>query len=85
VVRGISKQVILIQGDGNDFYESAILLLKEDKLKDGVGDDELLRQAKAALNRDRLKRDNRYAWSGILCGIGGFLLSCGLWCLILLL
>ena len=72
MVRGISKQVILIQGDGNDFYES-------------VGDDELLRQAKAALNRDRLKRDNRYAWSGILCGIGGFLLSCGLWCLILLL
>lgn len=85
MVRGVSKQVILIQGDRQDLFESAILLLKEDKLKDGIGDEELLRQAKEALNRDGPKRKVTDSWRGILCGLGGFLLGCGLWCLILLL
>ena len=85
MVRGISKQVIVVEGNNRDFFENAIFILKEDCLKEGIGEKDLLRQAKNALvgTNAVIKRNTR--WSGAVWALGGFALSCGLWLLTLLL
>ncbi len=85
MVRGISKQVIVVEGNNRDFFENAIFILKEDSLKEGIGEKDLLRQAKTALTDINCTGKRRQRWNSALWAIGGFFLSCGLWLLTILL
>ena len=49
MVRGISKQVIVVEGNNRDLYDSAIFILKSGHANEGVDEKELLRQAITAL------------------------------------
>ena len=51
MVKGISKQVIVVRQPDAKLFEQAIFLLREDALGAGVSDEELLRQANRAANR----------------------------------
>ena len=58
MVRGISKQVVVINGNHRDFFEQAFFVLKDGHLKEGISEKDLLRQAKIALGSadDKAKR-----------------------------
>lgn len=49
MVKGISRQVIVVRSPDPNLFEQAIFILREDALgKSGVSDREILRQAKQA-------------------------------------
>lgn len=85
MVRGISKQVIVVEGKTCDFYENAIFILKDECLKEGVCEKDLLRQAKSALTDRPFLGKNAASFKNALWAIGGFSVSCLLWFLTVLL
>ncbi len=62
MVKGISRQVIVVHGPDPKLFEQAIFILKEGAVGEGVTDEMLLKQAKQAI---REGRDKPNAW---LCG-----------------
>ena len=46
MVKGISKQVILVQNPDPELFEQAIFILKEEATAPGVTDEQLLKEAK---------------------------------------
>lgn len=49
MVKGISRQVILVHGPDPKLFEQAIFILKDDAVSQGVSDDALLAQAQRVL------------------------------------
>ena len=49
MVKGVSKQVILVHGPGEEIFEQAIFVLKDGVVETGVTDEMLLKQAKQAI------------------------------------
>ena len=45
MVKGISRQVILVRNPDPKLFEQAIFLLKEDAVNQGVSDEQLLKEA----------------------------------------
>lgn len=52
MVKGISRQVILVQSPEPKLFEQAIFILKEDVLKDGITDELLLKEAQQVIRGD---------------------------------
>lgn len=46
MVKGISRQVILVQNPDPKLFEQAIFILKDEAVAQGVTDDQLLKEAK---------------------------------------
>ena len=46
MVKGISRQVILVQNPDPELFEQAIFILKDDAVVRGVTDEQLLKEAK---------------------------------------
>lgn len=54
MVKGISRQVIVVQSPDRKLFEQAIFILREDAPREGITDEMLLREAKqAARHRSR--------------------------------
>lgn len=53
MVKGISRQVIVVHSPEPKLFEQAIFILKEDALGEGVTDEALLREAKLAIREER--------------------------------
>ena len=49
MVKGTSRQVILVQGAGEKLFEQAIFILRDSALGEGITDEELLKEARSAL------------------------------------
>lgn len=45
MVKGISKQVIVVKGPANSMFDQAIFILKEDALASSVNSENILREA----------------------------------------
>ena len=54
MVKGISKQVILVHSPETDIFEQAIFILKDNA--DAVTDEMLLKEAKRIINSPKTKR-----------------------------
>ena len=66
MVKGISRQVIVVQSPDPRLFEQAIFILKDEAVQKGVSDEELLREARALLRppENRLARwDCRPLWA----------------------
>ena len=50
VVKGISRQVIVVHSPDQKLFDQAIFILKDDAVKDGVTDEMLLKSANKLLN-----------------------------------
>lgn len=49
MVKGVTRQVVMVRAPEGELFEQAIFLVRSDALgKDGVTDEEILRQAKRA-------------------------------------
>lgn len=76
MVKGISKQVIVVQSPDPKLFEQAIFILREDALgKDGVSDRAILRQARQAAGSFVLQEKKR-PWQGpVWAGLGALVTS----------
>ena len=75
MVKGISRQVILVHGPETEMFEQAIFILKENA--DTVSDEMLLREAKKIINSPKRKRHP----NGPLWACGGAVLTGIIWLL----
>ena len=69
MVKGISRQVIVVHGHGEGMFDQAIFILKDSAVEKGATDDALMKEAKAVL---RSGNENgglmRYAGPAWACG-----------------
>lgn len=51
MVKGVSRQVIVVQDPDKELFEQAIFILSDDAVAKGVTDEMLLKQAKQSIRR----------------------------------
>lgn len=76
MVKGISRQVIVVQGPEPKLFEQAIFILKDEALGEGITDEALMKEAQAAIrgyNRP-VKKGHFYLYGAVWAG-GGALLT----------
>ena len=73
MVKGISRQVILVHSPDTKLFEQAIFILKDNS--DGITDDMLLREAKRIINAPV----KRKSWSGPVWAIAGAVTTGFIW------
>ena len=79
MVKGISKQVIVVQSPDPKLFEQAIFILKEGAVGGGITDEILLKEAKALLHSDATRSRNN--WGPALWALGGAMLTGFVWLL----
>ena len=75
MVKGISRQVILVQSPEPKLFEQAIFILKEDAVQEGITDDLLLKEAQAILRSGEGKNRRHIYLYGAVWAAGGALLT----------
>ena len=77
MVKGISKQVIVVQSPDPKLFEQAIFILKEDAR--GITDEELLRQANKAIHGSLGKKKRKVYAYGPVWACGGAVVTGLVW------
>ncbi len=74
MVKGISRQVIVVQSPDRKLFEQAIFILKDDVVNQkGITDDALLKEAKRLIAVSTPRKGHRYFLAGaIWAGAGAF-------------
>ena len=75
MVKGISRQVILVHAQETDMFEQAIFILKDNA--DAVTDEMLLKDAKRLINNPK----KHHRANGLLWACGGAVLTGVIWLL----
>ena len=83
MVKGISKQVILVQNPDRALFDQAIFILKDEAVGEGITEELLLKEAQRAINMPAKKPKLRYY--GPVWACGGALLTGIAWLLTILL
>ena len=78
MVKGISKQVILVHGPDTELFEQAIFILKDNA--GGITDEVLLKEAKKIINNPKKRKH----FSGPVWACGGALLTGVIWLITIL-
>ncbi len=80
MVKGVSRQVIVVHSPDPKLFEQAIFILKDDAIgKEGVTEDALLKEAKRLINgRDFHKKKKAY-FAGPVWAFSGALLTGFIW------
>lgn len=82
MVKGISKQIIVVNAPEPKLFEQAIFILREDVTGEGITDEILLKEAKKAIRESHFSTK---ANSGLLWACLGAVLMGALWLLTYLL
>jgi len=83
MVKGISKQVIVVQSPDKELFDQAIFILKDEAVSQGVTEELLLKEAQKAVNSSSKKRQLRYY--GPVWACGGALMTGLAWLLTVIL
>lgn len=82
MVKGISRQVIVVQSPEPKMFEQAIFILKDDAVGEGITDDALLKEAQQAIRSyDKQSRKRHFYLYGAVWATGGALLTGLAWLL----
>ena len=85
MVKGISKQVIMVHSPDPKLFEQAIFILKDDAVGEGITDDALLKEARQAIQTyDKPSRKRHLYLYGAVWATGGALLTGIAWVLTIL-
>ena len=85
MVKGISRQVIVVQSPEPKMFEQAIFILKDDVVGEGITDDALLKEARQAIQTyDKPSRKRHLYLYGAVWATGGALLTGIAWVLSIL-
>ena len=80
MVKGISRQVIVVQSPEPRLFEQAIFILKEEAVKEGVTEELLLKDAQQILHSGEGKGKRRHLYLyGAVWATGGALLTGLVW------
>lgn len=79
MVKGVSRQVIVVQSPDRELFEQAIFILKDGQGK--VTDDVLLQEADRLLSSRKTERSNRSLLQSAMCVLTGALAMSILWAL----
>ena len=83
MVKGISKQVIVVQSPDKKLFDQAIFILRDEAVGQGITEDMLLREARKTICATGKKRRLRYY--GPVWACGGAVLTGLAWLLTVLL
>ena len=82
MVKGISRQVIVVHGADPKLFEQAIFILKDDAVaRGGIRDEDLLREARELINESAVPAKQPW-FHGPVWGLCGAALSCMLWAIL---
>ena len=85
MVKGISRQVIVVQSPEPKMFEQAIFILRDEVIGDGITDDALLKEAQAAIRGyDKQSGKRHFYLYGAVWASGGALLTGLAWLLSML-
>lgn len=85
MVKGISRQVIVVQSPEPELFEQAIFILKDDAVGEGITDEQLLKEAKLAIRTGgKMEKGRRFYLYGAAWASGGALLTGIAWLLTVL-
>lgn len=80
MVKGISRQVIVVHSPDPKLFEQAIFILRDDAVgQDGVTDEALLKEAKKLIGMHHMKRNPGFLLSGPVWACCGALVTGVLW------
>lgn len=80
MVKGTSRQVILVQGPEEKLFEQAIFILKDEAVAQGITEEALMREAKAAIRGGELPDKSRRLYLyGAVWAAGGALATGLVW------
>lgn len=79
MVKGISRQIILVQGQEEKLFEQAIFILKDNALGEGITDEALLKEARSVIRSGEGKGGRRV--HGAFWAAGGALVTGLVWLL----
>ena len=82
MVKGISKQVIVVQSPDKELFDQAIFILKDEAVSKGITEELLLKEAKKTIGSSGKKRYLRYY--GPVWACGGALATAMVWLLTIL-
>lgn len=80
MVKGISRQVIVVHTPGEELFDQAIFILKDEAVSRGVTDEMLLKQAKKAIRTGDSGRRKLWLY-GPVWACGGAMLTGAIWLL----
>ncbi len=80
MVKGISRQVILVHAPDPKLFEQAIFILKEDA-QEGISDEALLKEANRLIRDEGGRKKRRLLHFGPLWAAGGALITGAIWAL----
>ena len=80
MVKGISRQVIVVQSPEPKMFEQAIFILKEDAVGEGITDDALLKEAQQAIRGyDKQSKKRHFYLYGAVWAAAGALMTALAW------
>lgn len=85
MVKGISRQVIVVQTPDPKLFEQAIFILKDDAIgQEGVTDEALLREAKRIAASSTGRKKGSFSLYGLVWAFGGAIVTGLAWLLTVL-
>ena len=78
MVKGVSRQVIVVQSPGEELFDQAIFILKDEAVEKGVTDEVLLKQAQQAIRTGQGKKRKLWLY-GPVWACGGAVVTGLLW------
>lgn len=71
MVKGISRQVIVVHSPDPQLFEQAIFILKDSAARDGISDEALLKEAKSLIRHQNADRKGQFVNTGPFWACGG--------------
>ena len=79
MVKGISRQVIVVHAPGEELFDQAIFILKDKAVTQGVTDEMLLKQAQQAIRGNSGAKKRKLWLYGPAWACGGAMLTALVW------
>ena len=76
MVKGITKQVIVVHSPGEKLFEQAIFILKDSAVEEGITEEKLMMEAKRCIRGDG---ERSILFSGPVWACGGAAMTALLW------
>ena len=84
MVKGISRQVIVVQSPGPELFEQAIFILRDEAVGEGITDEILMKQAQQVIRGGRPEKSRHLYLYGAVWATGGALITGLAWLLTVL-
>lgn len=79
MVKGVSRQVIVVHSPDPRLFEQAIFILKDDAVREGVTDEALMKEAEQAIHSGKKDRKRHFYLYGAVWACGGALVTGLIW------